>query len=872
MSAPTDTNEELSPIKQALLEIRRLREKLARYEGSPSVEIAIVGMGCRFPGDINDPDTLWSRLEQGFDAIEEIPKDRWDIDAHYDPDPSVPGKMSTRWGGFLRGIDQFDPEFFDVSAREAASLDPQQRLLMEVSWAALENAGIPPSSLFGSNAGVFTGIGSFDYPTLEAQSCDPIVPYFATGASHSVASGRLSYVLGAHGPCLSIDTACSASLVAVHMACQSLRLNECSLALAGGVNVLLLPEMFVDLSSGRMLAADGRCKSFDAAADGYVRAEGCGMVVLKRLRDAIDDGDRIVAVVRGSAINQNGRSAGPRAPNGPAQVAVIRKALRDARLQPEDVGYVEAHGAGTRVGDPVEAHALGEALGQGREKSRPLLIGTIKTNLGNLESAAGIAGLIKATLCLQNGAIPKSLHFNEPNPGISWDEIRLEVVGEMTAWSVQGGSRIAGVSAFGLSGTNAHVLLEEAPTAEFVPDANDRPIHLLTLSAKSDHALRKVCENYLARLNNGSGERLADIAFSANTGRDHFAHRAALLGNDTREVARDLDALANGRTLEFGYHGTPAGSAAPEICFLFPGQRAVYPGGRQLFETQPTFRRALQRCDAALAGILDRPISEIIFSSAPQPRVAEPAFVAFEFALSELWRSWGVTPGATMGHGLGEYAAAIVAGVLSPEDGLRLVAEHGRLIEEHCAPGRAVAVREDSLAEPASSELTSFAGSLEHRTPEIPLFSNLSGNFFAPGEGPTHVYWAHRARRPIRFQQGIGAAVDQGYRVFLEVGPTATLASPATERLDTYEGCLALASFKRSADDWNQILDTLARLYVAGVSIDWKGFDRDYSRRKLVLPTYPFQRKRHWFSAAAMPNAKNPASSRAARGSAADVI
>ena len=417
----------LSPKRLALLALE-LQSKIESMEKWRQEPIAVIGIGCRFPGGADGPDGFWRLLSDGVDAITEVPPDRWDLARYYDPDPDAPGKMNTRHGGFLAGVDRFDPHFFNISRREALSMDPQQRLLLEVSWEALEHAAQSPEKLEGSRTGVFVGICNADYrQRLLARSRDTYDTYMATGSSHAIASGRLSYFLGVHGPSVSIDTACSSSLVAVHLACQSLRAKECRTALAGGVNLILSPDTFIMLSKARMMAADGRCKAFDAAADGFVRGEGCGIVALKRLADALSDGDRILALLSGSAVNQDGRSSGITAPNGPAQESVIREALSAAGVSPADVGYVETHGTGTALGDPIEVNALGAVYGAGRRADAPLRIGSVKTNIGHLESAAGVAGLIKLILAVQHGEIPPHLHLKKPNPYIPWNELPIEI-------------------------------------------------------------------------------------------------------------------------------------------------------------------------------------------------------------------------------------------------------------------------------------------------------------------------------------------------------------------------------------------------------------------------------------------------------------
>ena len=486
-------NSDTRRLQRALSALKNLRTKLDKLEQANTEPIAIIGLGCRFPGADN-PDAFWDLLQSGGDAIQEIPNERWDVDTYYDPDPTAIGKMYTRYGGFIDHFDKFDAPFFGITPREATNLDPQQRWLLEVSWEALEHAGLNPESLQKTRTGVFVGIGPVDYllhahkeiPSYETDT------YLGTGTDNSVASGRLSYFLGLNGPCLAVDTACSSALVAVHLAVMSLRNGECSLALAGGVNALLSPNIFISQCQAKMLSTDGRCKTFDASANGYVRSEGCGVVVLKRLSDAVADGDNIYALIRGSAVNQDGRTNGLTAPNGLSQQAVIRQALKNGRVNPVEVSYVETHGSGTPLGDPIEVNALGNVYDD--ERSVPLMIGTVKTNMGHLEAAAGMAGLIKTVLALQHGQIPPNLHFSTPNPHIPWDELPVTVPTERTPWPTE--KRLAGVSSFGFSGTNAHVVLEAANSSNDFrrPMANDKIMDARSLIQRKAELSRRKTE------------------------------------------------------------------------------------------------------------------------------------------------------------------------------------------------------------------------------------------------------------------------------------------------------------------------------------------------------------------------------------------
>lgn len=545
---------------KALLELREMRVRLKYLEEAKSEPIAIVGMGCRFPG-ADSPESFWQLLEKGIDAVTEVPSVRWDIAAFYDPDPDKSGKMYTRHGGFLKTVDTFDADFFGITPRELARIDPQQRLLLEVAWEALEHAGIAPESLFGSATGVFVGISSFDYATLQLglHNAGSIDAYVGTGIALSAANGRLSYLLGLNGPSMAIDTACSSSLVALHLACQSLRNRECGMALAGGVNLILIPELTINFCKARMLAPDGRCKTFDAAADGYVRGEGCGVVVLKRLSDAEADGDTVLAIIRGSAVNQDGSSGGLTVPSGPSQEAVILGALENSRMLPGQVSYVEAHGTGTALGDPIEARSMGKVFG-GRSCEHPLLVGSVKTNFGHLEAASGMAGLLKVVLSLIHRKIPAHLHFRNPSPHISWNEMPIEVPTELLDWPSVDGPRIAGVSSFGFSGTNAHIVIEEAPPQKRLVNYGAQAVPgLLTLSAKSDEALEEMVRRYIKYLDAHPDFAIGDICYTANTGRSHFSHRLAICAFSTSELLDKFISLSNDEMREGVFRGRKAG-------------------------------------------------------------------------------------------------------------------------------------------------------------------------------------------------------------------------------------------------------------------------------------------------------------------------
>ncbi|MEH2172822.1 type I polyketide synthase [Nostoc sp.] len=928
-------------LKDALLEIREQKAKLNALLSAKTEPIAIIGIGCRFPGGANDPEMFWQLLQQGKDAIAEVPGDRWDINAYYDPDPDAPAKMNTRYGGFVNNPQEFDPHFFGISAREAISLDPQQRLLLEVTWETLEAAAVTPEALGKVLTGVFIGICSNDYTqNLFNQGEERIDAYLATGNSHSIASGRLSYLLGLTGPCLSVDTACSSSLVAVHLACTSLRNQECDVAIAGGVQRLLSPVFNINFTKARMLSADGRCKTFDASADGFVRSEGCGVILLKRLSDAIAAGDNILALIRGSAINQDGHTSGLTVPNGPSQQAVIRRALAASGIEPAQVSYIEAHGTGTSLGDPIEMGALGAVFSSSHSPDRPLIVGSVKTNIGHLEGAAGIAGLIKVVLQLQHDSIAPHLHLKRPNPYIDWSKLAIAIPTNGMAWVRGEKPRLAGVSSFGFSGTNAHVVLEEAPlkeqgsrgaalrlrsvteeqrsNKEFFSSAprplcpaasSERPLHLFSLSAKSETALLQLALAYRTYLETTPELKLADVCFSANTGRSHFDYRMAIVAGSTNELVEQLNSIQSGNKGRTAIAISSGRVCDREIAFLFTGQGSQYAGmGQKLYQTQPTFRKALQQCDEILRSELEIPLLEILYpqtdSLLNQTAYTQPALFAIEYALYQLWRSWGITPSAVIGHSAGEYVAACIAGVFSLEDALKLIAARGRLMQQLATEGMMVSlfmpvaqVREiiapyseqvsiaainspqstvisgqtatvqaivaeleklgvkskqlqvshafhSPLMKPMLPEFEQVARQITYHSPQLKFISNITGTI-AIEEVMTSEYWCRHILAPVNFAASMQTLHQQGYEVFLECGSQPILLSMGRQCLPDDRG-VWLPSLRIGQEEWQQILSSLGQLYVLGAKIDWMGFESDYHHRKVKLPTYPFQRQRYW--------------------------
>lgn len=878
--------------------------------------IAIIGLACRFPGGARNPEDYWQILRGGVDAITEVPSDRWNISDFYDPNPEAPGKMYSRWGGFLDSIDLFDAAYFGISPREAAVLDPQQRLLLEVTVEALENAGQAPDPQNTSDSGVFVGImNNNDFVSIKRISFDPsrVNAHDSTGQATSAAAGRLSYALGFQGPSMAIDTACSSSLVAIHLACQSLRAKECRMAVAGGVNVIIAPEVTISFCKTRMLSPTGRCKTFDSRADGYVRGEGCGMIVLKRLSDAVRDKDNILALIRGSAVNQDGRSSSLTAPNGLAQQALVRQALRVAGIHPSEVDYIEAHGTGTALGDPIELEALGEVLGEGRDARHPFLVGSVKTNIGHLESAAGVAGLIKVILCLQNEEIPRHLHLQEVNPRISLTASHASIPTRLTPWARSPKRRVAGVSSFGFVGTNAHLVVEEAEEVVAGRQASLQPVHrLLALSARSPEGLRELVGRYSRMLSRRSVD-IDDLCYTANTGRVHHEVRAAITAANTDVLRGRLGELLGGEAAQ----PSASGSSAGKIAFLFTGQGAQYQFmGRKLFGVEPVFRDALEHCAQIIDPLLQRSLISVINDENPetlhQTQFAQPALFALEYAVLEQWRAWGVEPAMVMGHSLGEYTAAVAAQVLSLEQAAKLVVTRGRLMQSIQTPGGSAAVfasedlvkpyvepYQDSIAIAADNapERVLIAGEQKHlqmicdalkakgievrpmiglvgphcplmdpildtfetiaamatySPPAIPMVSTGTAQVITPAEVNNPRYWRDLIRNKVRFREGMQVLYNAGCRLFLEIGPRHTLIRLG-EMCLPFPDLTWLASLSKEKHDQEQMLESLGQLYKHGVQVQWAERHRPFAGRKIALPTTVFEGRQFWPEAAPHP-------------------
>lgn len=843
-----------SLLSSALEQIRELRHQLDAFEEAENEPIAIIGLDCRFPGGIEDEDGYWHVLSQGINCISEIPADRWQIEKYYDPDPAKPGKMYTRHGGFLEGVDQFEPQIFGITPLEASTMDPQQRLLLEVSYSALERAGYSPDSLKGSKTGVFVGICFDDYAKVSLGSnLDKIEAFTSLGNSKSVAVGRISHIFGFQGPALSLDTSCSSSLLAIHLACQSLRQRESDLALAGGVNLMLAPDVSIGFCKLRALSETGQCRTFDAAADGYVRGEGCGLVVLKRLSDALSSGDNILALVRGSAANNDGHSNGLTAPNGLAQEQVISQALNNARVQPSEIQYVEAHGTGTVLGDPIEVMALAQALGQRRSKENPLFIGSVKTNFGHLEGAAGVAALIKVVLSLQHRAIPPHLHFQTPNPYIPWDRIPFAVPTELTPWPENHCPRLAGVSSFGMSGTNVHVVLEEAPAS--LPSPESVAPQLLVLSARCSSSLERSAVHLANHLKANPTINLADVAYTLSCGRKSFPVRRAFLASNWHEAVTQLSAGHDSFRVSAGQDS--------RLAFLFSGQGTQTVNmGLELYRQHEVFRREVDLCSQILLPVLGFDLRSLLYPQGDtraaaiqltQTALAQPALFVIEYALSQLWFSWGIRPQAALGHSLGEYVAACLAGVFSLEDALLLVALRGGLMQE-MPMGKMLAVAlpeadvaslisgitggdslslaavnapsqcvvsgpeeiistlldrcsqaaitcrllntshafHSSMMDPILEKFRDHVASIQLSTPQLPYISNVTGQWITPEQACNPDYWAVHLRSCVRFADGL-KRLSEGNYMLMEVGPGETL-SKLVRRQETKSDTICFVS------------------------------------------------------------------------------
>ncbi|MGW0515989.1 type I polyketide synthase [Crossiella sp. NPDC003009] len=903
----------LDYFKRVTAELHRTRERLRELENPAEDPIAVVGMGCRFGGGVSSPDELWDVLADGRDVITEFPADRgWTPEAVYHPEPGTPGKSYVRAGGFLTGAAEFDPGFFGISPREALGMDPQQRIIMEVAWQALADAGIDPADLRGSRTGVYIGLSNSDYMAAVTEVPQELVGQFSIGNAPSVTSGRLSYFFDFEGPSVTVDTACSSSLVSLHLAAQALRNGECSLALAGGVTVLSSPVLFVEFSQQRALAPDGRCKPFAANADGTAWGEGAGVVVLERLSEARRNGHQVLALLRGSAVNSDGTSSGLTAPNGPSQQRVISAALTSAGLAAADVDVVEAHGTGTPLGDPIEAEALLATYGRARAADRPLLVGAVKSNLGHTQAAAGVAGVLKVLLAMRHGVLPGTVGVGEPNPRVDWDSGALALLNKSVPWPETGRPRRAGVSAFGVSGTNAHVILEQAETVPEPAPAATKSLPLLPwlLSAKTPEALPAQAHALLEHVRRTAPDPL-DLACSLATQRGHLPCRAVIFGRTLDDLTEALAALATHR----GSHAVIAGNAVGDgsTAFLFPGHGMQWEGmATALSAESEVFRTQLAECEKAVTPFVSWSLGEVLRGEPGAPPVHRPdvvqvANVAVMIALTALWRSVGVHPGAVAGHSLGEIAAAWAAGALSLPDAMRVAATRGRLMAalddgpagmlalplpesdaralfadltdrlwiaavnspfavtvagdvdaieellERCGT-RGIRARRVQIEvashtprmEPLHAELVTALAPLLPQKPTVPLVSGHSGQWI--GEEPLDgEYWYRTVREPVRFDRAAEALLTDGHRVFIEVSAHPLLVHPVSESIGAAGvSALAVQTLHRDDAGLSRFVRALGEAYIAGVAIDWQAVFAGTGAQRVSLPGYAFQRDRYW--------------------------
>jgi acyl transferase domain-containing protein/NADPH:quinone reductase-like Zn-dependent oxidoreductase/acyl carrier protein len=828
-------------LKSAYRKIESLRARLAEVETRDDDPVAVIGMGCRFPGGVEDPESFWRLLSEGLDGTTEIPPDRWNVDAYYDADPDAPNKMYVRRGGFIDNIRGFDPLFFHISPLEAASMDPQQRVLLEVAWEAIENAGYAPDQLAGSRTGVFIGLtaGDFGVMAIQAMRENAARTHTATGISPSIAAGHISYFLGLRGPCMAVDTACSSALTAIHLAADSLRKGESTMALAGAINLILAPDGNIMVCKARMLAPDGHCKTFDAAADGYARSEGCGVLMLKLLSRARADGDRVLAVIRGSAVNQDGRTNGITAPSGNAQREVIQAALAAARVAPNDIDFLETHGTGTSLGDPIEVQALGEVFAAGRPAGRDLVLGAVKSNIGHLEGAAGMAAICKVILALQKGSIPGNLHFETPNPHIPWGALPFSVPTGLTPWRAGGPTRLASVSAFGFSGTNVHMVLEQAPEPGSGAPAKERDHHLLTLSARTPKALLDLASRYIDFLTQAPDTDLGDLCFTASAGRTHFAHRIGVLAPTPQDMKAELERYVNAAGDDYWIIGGRIPARPPNPALLIGRIAAPRELHRQLYASSPVFRAAFDACEAIalelfsiplLSEALTWPLWTAVSGDGDDPRHRALGF-GLAYAMTAQWLDWGPAPVALAAGGREICVAAVTVGAITLADAMRL----------------------------AVDPMAAGTMAIDWSSPTLPVISADTGR---PLSAVSLRRFAEDgfadATKPGRLGRMLDGLREEGAGLLL-CGGESGLESEAREYGEAEHGIKIIFA---GGEDWRDLLTAFAALYVAGSPPDWGKFEAPWRRRRLALPTYPFQRQECWLHVAtpapARPSRRKP--------------
>lgn len=899
-------------LKKSLLKIKQLEADLATAKAVPAAPakepVAIIGLGCRFPGGVNNLEQLWQLLMDKKDVSKPIPIDRWDNDAIYDPDPLRPGHTHARTAAFLEeDVRAFDADFFGIVPREAKSIDPLQRMILEVVFEALEEAGIAPDSLKGSNTAVYIALGNSDYIQARFRSgnLETMDVYDATGIPFATAAGRVSYLYDLQGPNFALDAACASSVVGLHLASEVLQKGEADMAIVASANLLLTPELFVGLSKLGSLSASGMCKAFADDADGYVRGEGCGVAVLKRKSDAIAHQDHIHALILGSAVKHDGLSNGFTAPNPKAQLDTIQAAIKDAGIQPEDISFVEAHGIGNKFTDAMEIHAIANGY---KNRSTPIYTGSLKPNIGHLEACIGMAMLFKVIGTLQNGTVAPNIHISQLNSDIPWDNIPVKVPTEAVVLNKGEKPLRAAINLSGYSGTNVHMIFEEAP-AVTVENNTSEDAQLFVLSAKTRESLEALAEKYIANASGWKALSLDKISRTTQLGRNHFDHRLAIVGDNTEDVLQALTDFKDGKSnkkLAVSSEELPSG----EVAFLFTGQGAQYPGMcKELYEKEPVFKQAADQCAAILKPLLDKPILEIILGEDEdihQTQYTQTALFVVEYALAQWWMSLGIRPAAVAGHSVGEFVALTIADAISLEAALELVALRGKLMQSlpadtggmtavlageekvriliepfgnkvniaainapemltisgdkesvaaaaqllkdngiKCIPLTVSHAFHSYLMEPVLAPFEAAADKVAFQEPSIPVMSNVSGGMLQL-ENLNGKYFSQHLRGTVRFADNLSYLVNElGIHIFVECGPNPTLSGFGEK---TFPGASIswLSSAKKGSSDQTFILKALQGLYVSGLKIQWAALYQNKSKDRVSLPTYAWQKQVYW--------------------------
>lgn len=900
-----DINVYKAALKKAAEKINELDEKLKH--STEKQDIAVIGYHCRFPGGANNPSLFWERLAEGYDAVTEISEERFSKDSYFSTDSQEKGKMFTKYGCFIdKDIKKFDNVHFEISPVEASSIDPQQRLLLEVSWEAFENAGININEIMGSNTGVFIGIDAIDYVSREMVSgkTEDITPYTLVGVSSHAAAGRVSYFYDFKGPAACVSTACSSSLTALNMAVDSLRNGQCDMALVGGVNLIMNPEPYIGLSQFHALSPDGRCKTFDAAADGFGRGEGCGMVILKRMNDAKKDKNTVEAVIKEVYMGHDGKSNGFFAPNGLAEQRVITGALKQGGFTVNDIDYIEAHGTGTTLGDFIEAQAVCDAF---RNRTEPIKIGSVKSNIGHLEACAGMASLIKVLLSLKHKQIPASIHFKNPNPNIDWEKI--QVVDHLTEWKTDGRKRRAGINGFGISGTLAHVIVEEAE--EVVDENPELPMNMITISTKNRSALLQGITQMRDFLEQ-TKESVGSIAYTTNVTREKNEYRFAAVGEDKEQLIKEMNhALEDEEARKF-YTGRTDGKKK-KTAFLFTGQGSIYQEvAKQFYETSKEYREAFDRCEARFQELLNISIQHAVFEGSEEEDLtcayySQPVIFSLEYSLTKIWDTLGIKPDYVIGHSVGEYAALCYSGMLSFEEASRMIALRSKMMMTVQPNGKMVGVLatrealEQAIvesgcqhvsigAENAAKNVTLsglkeevdqvidtlqkgnrvfindlgilypyhsvamkeyskvYEDSLDNlvcKKGKVKVISTVTGKLETEETFGKKEYWIQHLEKTVFFMKAMQEAERLGVTTFIEIGGNATLCGLAGQCIQNSEAVF-VPTMRNTIDDYRQLMESLKQLYVKGINIDFAGFYENYKKSKVALPSYPFDEKEFW--------------------------